>query len=82
MVNAFSSGIDGVAYPKDHYMSVYKDKYLITNKGRHVGPDGVITLDPADPDVQAFNLSVLKEICEKYDVYGVQADYMRYPLPS
>ena len=81
MVNAFSSGIDGVAYPKDHYMSVYKDKYLITNKGRHVGPDGVITLDPADPDVQAFNLAVLKEICEKYDVYGVQADYMRYPLP-
>lgn len=81
MVNAFSSGLDGVAYPKGHYMSVYKDKYLITNKGRYVGPDGVITLDPADKDVQAFNLAVLKEICEKYDVYGVQADYMRYPLP-
>ena len=81
MVNAFSSGIDGVVYPKNHYMSIYKDKYLITNKGRHVGPDGVITLDPADEDVQAFNLAVLTEICEKYDVYGVQADYMRYPLP-
>ncbi len=81
MVNAFSSGLDGVAYPQNHYMSIYKDKYLITNKGRHVGPDGYITLDPADPDVQAFNLAVLTEICEKYDIYGVQADYMRYPLP-
>lgn len=81
MVNAFSSGLDGVAYPNDHYMSIYKDKYLITNKGRHIGPDGYITLDPADPDVQAFNLAVLTEICEKYNIYGVQADYMRYPLP-
>lgn len=81
MVNAFSSGLDGVVYPKEHYMSIYKDKYLITNKGRHIGPDGYITLDPADPDVQAFNLAVLTEICEKYDIYGVQADYMRYPLP-
>ncbi len=81
MVNAFSSGVDGVAYPANHYMSIYKDKYLITNKGRHIGPDGVITLDPADSDVQAFNLAVLAEICESYDVYGVQADYMRYPLP-
>ena len=81
MVNAFSSGIDGVVYPENHFMSIYKDKYLITNKGRHVGPDGVITLDPADKEIQAFNLAVIAEICEKYDIYGVQADYMRYPLP-
>ena len=81
MVHAFSSGVNNVAYPKNHYMSIYKDKYLKTNKGNHVGPDEVITLDPADEAVQAFNLAVLTEICEKYDVYGVQADYMRYPLP-
>lgn len=81
MVNAFSSGLDKVAYPSNHYMTVYKDKYLLTNKGNHVGPDGYVTLDPADKDVQAFNLAVLTEICEKYDVFGVQADYMRYPLP-
>ncbi len=81
MVNAFSSGLEGVAYPENHYMSIYKDRYLLTNKGRVAGPDGVITLDPADKDVQAFNLAIVTEIAEKYDVFGVQADYMRYPLP-
>lgn len=81
MVNAFSSGLSHVSYPKNHYMSIYKDKYLLTNKGNHIGPDGVITLDPADKDVQAFNLAIISEIAEKYDIYGVQADYMRYPLP-
>ncbi len=81
MVNSFSSGLDGVVYPENHYMSIFKDKYLKTNKGNHVGPDKVITLDPADGDVQAYNLAVIREIAEKYDVYGIQADYMRYPLP-
>ncbi len=81
MVNAFSSGLEDVAYPENHYMSIYKDKYLLTNRGRVAGPDGVITLDPADKDVQAFNLAIVKEIAEKYDVFGIQADYMRYPLP-
>ena len=81
MVNAFSSGLDGVLYPENHYMSIYSDKYLITNKGNHVGPDKVITLDPADKDVQAFNLAIVRELAEKYDIYGIQADYMRYPLP-
>lgn len=81
MVNAFSSGLEGVAYPENHYMSIYKDKYLLTNRGRVAGPDGVITLDPADKDVQAFNLAIVTEIAEKYDVFGIQADYMRYPLP-
>lgn len=81
MVNAFSSGLEGVIYPENHYMSIYKDKYLLTNKGNHAGPEKVITLDPADKDVQAFNLAVVSEIAEKYDIFGIQADYMRYPLP-
>ena len=81
MVNSFQSGLEGVYYPENHYMSIYKDKYLLTNKGRYVGPDKVITLDPADKEVQEFNLAVIAEIAEKYDIYGVQADYMRYPLP-
>ena len=81
MVNAFSSGLEDVAYPENHYMSIYKDKYLLTNRGRVAGPDGVITLDPADDEIQRFNLAIVKEIAEKYDVDGIQADYMRYPLP-
>ncbi|MBO5767691.1 MAG: family 10 glycosylhydrolase, partial [Clostridia bacterium] len=81
MVNAFSSGLEGVTYPENHYMSIYKDKYLLTNRGRVAGPDGVITLDPADEEIQRFNLAIVKEIAEKYEVDGIQADYMRYPLP-
>lgn len=81
MVNAFSSVYNKVSYPENHYINVYKDKWLKTNKGKTSGPDNVTTLDPADPVIQEFNLAVIKEIAESYDIFGVQADYMRYPLP-
>ncbi len=81
MVNAFSSGHNSVAYPDGHYMKLYADKYLVTNKGNTAGPEGTITLDPADSEVQAFNLAVARELVEKYSPDGFQVDYIRYPLP-
>lgn len=37
-------------------------------------------LDPANPEVRAYLISLLQEIVTRYDVDGVQFDYIRYPL--
>lgn len=36
-------------------------------------------LDPANPAVQKFSLALLKEITSKYNVDGINVDYIRYP---
>lgn len=37
-------------------------------------------LDPANPKVQQYLLSLLDEIARNYDVDGIQFDYIRYPF--
>lgn len=81
MVGCFAGGYNGVAFPENHYMNLYKDKYLITNKGSAPDASGYITLDPADKDIQAFELAIIKELAEKYSPDAIQLDYIRYPLP-
>jgi len=45
-----------------------------------VSEDGKYFLDPANPEVQAFNLALLDEALSRYpDVDGVQLDYIRHP---
>jgi uncharacterized lipoprotein YddW (UPF0748 family) len=36
-------------------------------------------LDPGDPETNAYLLSLIEEIVEKYDVDGIHMDYIRYP---
>ncbi len=36
-------------------------------------------LDPANPEVRAYNLEVIQEILDNYDVDGLHLDYIRYP---
>lgn len=40
---------------------------------------GLYFSDPANPDVQKFILALSKEIVTKYDVDGLNLDYIRYP---
>ena len=37
-------------------------------------------LDPANPEVRRYLLSVIDEIITNYDVDGIQLDYIRYPF--
>lgn len=37
-------------------------------------------LDPANPEVQQYVLSLLDEIANNYDVDGIHIDYIRYPF--
>ncbi|MCT7983781.1 family 10 glycosylhydrolase [Laspinema sp. A4] len=52
-----------------------------TNEGQMI-PRGQTKpfLDPANPEVRSYLLSLLEEITTRYDVDGVQLDYIRYPF--
>ncbi|AFY83221.1 glycoside hydrolase family 10 protein [Oscillatoria acuminata] len=52
-----------------------------TNEGQMI-PRGQTKpfLDPANPEVRRYLLNLLEEIATRYDVDGVQLDYIRYPF--
>ncbi len=81
MVNGFSSAIASVEYPKEHFVNLYEEYLMVSKKGNKVDASGGKTLEPSYPQVQAFNLAVARELVTKYDVDGIQVDYIRYPLP-
>ena len=57
------------------------DWQLVDQNGSNVGSDdatGLIFLNPANNEVQAFLLDTYKHILETYDVDGFQLDYIRY----
>ena len=43
---------------------------------------GKIFLDPANPEVRSYLLSLLTEIATDYQVDGIHLDYIRYPFQS
>lgn len=51
------------------------------NQGRMI-PQGQTKpfLDPANPEVRRYLLSLFEEIVTRYDVDGLQLDYIRYPF--
>jgi uncharacterized lipoprotein YddW (UPF0748 family) len=46
---------------------------------RHVN-DGKVYLDPANPQVRNYLLRIIDEITTRYQVDGLQLDYIRYPF--
>ena len=43
---------------------------------------GKVFLDPANPEVRNYLLSLITEIATNYDVDGIHLDYIRYPFQS
>lgn len=39
-------------------------------------------LDPANPEVQEYLITLLKEIATNYDIDGINIDYIRYPVAA
>jgi uncharacterized lipoprotein YddW (UPF0748 family) len=52
--------------------------YAQPSKAEHNG----FFLDPANPCVQEYLMKLLTEIASKYDVDGINIDYIRYPVCS
>lgn len=82
----FYAGNDNIAGIPNHVLSVnpnwanvqyrnYESNEPMPSKSEHNG----YFLDPANPDVQLYLFSLLKEIVANYQVDGVNIDYIRYP---
>ena len=62
-------------------LSAHPDWANIDNQGRrqHVN-DGKFYLDPANREARSYLLQIVGEVASKYQVDGVQLDYIRYPF--
>ena len=62
-------------------LAAYPDWAGYDNRGQMV-PSGQSKpfLDPANPQVRQYLLSLYEEIVSRYDVDGLQLDYIRYPF--
>ncbi len=62
-------------------LSAHPDWAGFDNHGNLIIPgQNKAFLDPANPEVRQYLLSLLTEITTRYDVDGIQFDYVRYPF--
>lgn len=62
-------------------LSARPDWAGMDNQGNLIIPGQNKTfLDPANPEVRQYLLDVIDEIATRYDVDGIQLDYVRYPF--
>lgn len=81
MVCGLSSFSSTHAYPDAHYSKLLADCLLVSNRGNKVDAGSTSSLDPSREQSRAFQCAVLEELIEKYEIDGIQVDYIRYPLP-
>lgn len=85
MYCCFGTAYPSDSYPETHYVNYFGDKLLISKTGRDVAyfyDATSYTLNPHDKEVRGWTLEVIREVCENYDIDGIQLDYIRFPLPS
>ncbi|MEM8778706.1 MAG: family 10 glycosylhydrolase, partial [Cyanobacteria bacterium P01_G01_bin.49] len=62
-------------------LNAHPDWANYDNRGEVIPPGQTKPfLDPANPEVRGYLLSLLQEIASNYDVDGIQLDYIRYPF--
>ena len=71
----------------DNYLgpviSTHPSWVMTDNKGRKRHPaDGKVYMDPANPYVRQYLLKIIDEIATRYQVDGIQLDYIRYPFQN
>jgi len=67
--------------PPDHIWSLHPDWAMKTSSGG-IADGSSYNLDPGVPGVQQYITDVVKDIVSKYDVDGINFDYIRYPGTS
>ena len=85
MYCCFTTAYPSEAYPEEHYVNYFGDKLLLSKTGRDVAyfyDTPSYTLNPYDTQVREWTLDVIREVCENYDIDGIQLDYIRFPLPT
>lgn len=62
-------------------LKAHPDWAMLDNRGRLFDPNTKKAfLDPANPEVRGYLLALLEEIVTRYEVDGIQLDYIRYPF--
>ncbi|AFY71633.1 protein of unknown function DUF187 [Thalassoporum mexicanum PCC 7367] len=67
-----------VSYPGP-VLEVYPQWANKNSRGGIFAPEGKTFLDPANPQVQNYLVSLYREIATRYDVDGLHLDYIRQP---
>ena len=62
-------------------ISAHPNWVMTDKRGRKRHPnDGKVYMDPANPEVRQYLLNIIDEIASRYEVDGIQLDYIRYPF--
>lgn len=62
-------------------LSAHPDWAIFDKQGRLFAPNTrKAFFDPANPQVREYLITLLEEIATRYDVDGIQLDYIRYPF--
>ena len=62
-------------------LSAHPDWAIFDKQGRLFAPNTrKAFFDPANPEVREYLMALLEEIANRYDVDGIQLDYIRYPF--
>ena len=77
-VNAFRVGSSKPSTDPKHIVNVHPDWISKTPDGKIMGTEGVY-LDPGVPAAREYIAKVVLDIVTRYNVDGIQWDYIRYP---
>jgi uncharacterized lipoprotein YddW (UPF0748 family) len=62
-------------------LTAHPDWAMFDQRGRLFDPNtNKAFLDPANPEVRSYLMALLEEIVTRYEVDGIQLDYIRYPF--
>ncbi len=62
-------------------IAAHPDWAIIDNQRRLFhNPSGKVFLDPTNPEARSYLLDLMDEIVSRYQVDGIQLDYIRYPF--
>lgn len=74
---AWSGGKAGPTDP-NHIIKKHPDWVMISDTGKNWAGEGIF-LDPGVPEARDYIVSVFEDIAKRYNVDGIQYDYVRYP---
>lgn len=74
----FKGRKEDATFPANHILGKHPEWASIDSKGQK-SDNGSYYLDPGVPAVTDYNINICLDIIKKYDVDGINFDYIRYP---
>ncbi len=71
----------GSGFEENDFVKAHKNWLARDRKGNVVTDGGSYFLNPSHPEVQSFLKKVFAELVQKFDIDGIQFDYIRFPHP-